>query len=213
MPAFLRTTLLLMLALMLGACEQKKEAPEAEGLPAFGGPDQPAEASVAAHKALPAPCSLVSAADAQAVTAQPMAVMSNEPELCAYNSTASAGAFTTLMVNLSNNDDEAMAIDVFRAIAGLPGKLNKMVNDQMGEKTKKSGQTLDGLGDEARLMKGNTDMIGQMMEGVPEMIVKTMIPARRLGKPEEVAELVSFLASERAAYITGQVIRIDGGLL
>jgi 3-oxoacyl-[acyl-carrier protein] reductase len=59
----------------------------------------------------------------------------------------------------------------------------------------------------------DTEMIGQMMEGVPEMIVKTMIPARRLGKPEEVAELVSFLASDRAAYITGQVIRIDGGLL
>ena len=41
MPACLRTTLLLMLTLMLGACEQKKEAPGAEGLPAFGGPDQP----------------------------------------------------------------------------------------------------------------------------------------------------------------------------
>jgi hypothetical protein len=160
MPALLRSTLLLMLALMLGACEQKKEAPEAGGLPAFGEPDQPAD-TAAAQKPLPAPCSLVSAADAQAVTAQPMAVMSDEPELCAYNSTASAGTFTTLMVNLSNNDDEAMAIDVFRAIAGLPGKLNKMVNDQMGETTKKSGQTLDGLGDEARLMKGNTDMIGQ----------------------------------------------------
>ena len=160
MPALLRSTLLLMLALMLGACEQKKEAPEAGGLPAFGEPDQPAD-TAAAQKPLPAPCSLVSAADAQAVTAQPMAVMSDEPELCAYNSTASAGTFTTLMVNLSNNDDEAMAIDVFRAIAGLPGKLNKMVNDQMGEKTKKSGQTLDGLGDEARLVGGNTDMVGQ----------------------------------------------------
>lgn len=160
MSALLRSTLLLMLALMLGACEQKKEAPEAGGLPAFGEPDQPAD-TAAAQKPLPTPCSLVSAADAQAVTAQPMAVMSDEPELCAYNSTASAGTFTTLMVNLSNNDDEAMAIDVFRAIAGLPGKLNKMVNDQMGETTKKSGQTLDGLGDEARLMKGNTDMIGQ----------------------------------------------------
>ena len=161
MPACLRTTLLLMLTLMLGACEQKKEAPGAEGLPAFGGPDQPVETSAAAHKPLPAPCSLVSAADAQAVTAQPMAVMSNEPELCAYNSTASAGTFTTLMVNLSKNDDEAMAIEVYHAIAGLPGKLNKMVNDQMGEKTKKSGQTLDGLGDEARLVGGNTDLVGQ----------------------------------------------------
>lgn len=59
----------------------------------------------------------------------------------------------------------------------------------------------------------DTEMLGSMMEGVPEMIVNTMIPARRLGKPEEVADLVSFLASDRAAYITGQVIRIDGGML
>ncbi len=58
-----------------------------------------------------------------------------------------------------------------------------------------------------------TDMIDGMMEGVPEMIVKEMIPARRLGKPEEVADLVGFLASDRAGYITGQVICIDGGLL
>ena len=32
-----------------------------------------------------------------------------------------------------------------------------------------------------------------------------------MGQPEEVAALVSFLASDRAGYITGQVIRIDGG--
>jgi 3-oxoacyl-[acyl-carrier protein] reductase len=58
-----------------------------------------------------------------------------------------------------------------------------------------------------------TDMIDAMMEGVPEMVVKQMIPARRFGKPEEVADLVGFLASSRAAYITGQVIGIDGGML
>ncbi len=57
-----------------------------------------------------------------------------------------------------------------------------------------------------------TDMIDGMMEGVPELVVKQMIPARRLGKPEEVADLVGFLVSDRAAYITGQVIGIDGGL-
>lgn len=39
------------------------------------------------------------------------------------------------------------------------------------------------------------------------------VPLRRLGRPEEVAAAVSFLASEGAAYITGQVLRIDGGLI
>jgi len=42
--------------------------------------------------------------------------------------------------------------------------------------------------------------------------LKKIVPMQRLGKPEEVAELVSFLASDRASYITGQVITISGGL-
>jgi 3-oxoacyl-[acyl-carrier protein] reductase len=41
----------------------------------------------------------------------------------------------------------------------------------------------------------------------------TEIPAGRLGRPEEYGDLVAFLCSERAAYITGTVIPIDGGLL
>jgi 3-oxoacyl-[acyl-carrier protein] reductase len=43
--------------------------------------------------------------------------------------------------------------------------------------------------------------------------VVQQIPMQRIGKPEEVASLVSYLASEQASYITGQVIRIDGGFI
>ena len=40
----------------------------------------------------------------------------------------------------------------------------------------------------------------------------TQIPLRRMGQPEEIAEMVAFLASEKASYITGQVIAVDGGM-
>lgn len=42
--------------------------------------------------------------------------------------------------------------------------------------------------------------------------VKQIVPARRLGRAEEVADLVAFLCSDRAAYITGQTISINGGM-
>ena len=43
--------------------------------------------------------------------------------------------------------------------------------------------------------------------------VERMVPMKRVGKPEEVADLVSFLTSPRAAYITGQIISINGGMI
>ncbi|MDA1118694.1 MAG: 3-oxoacyl-ACP reductase FabG, partial [Proteobacteria bacterium] len=47
----------------------------------------------------------------------------------------------------------------------------------------------------------------------PEETVRRMVPLQRVGTAEEVADLVAFLASERAGYVTGQTIPINGGML
>ena len=51
-----------------------------------------------------------------------------------------------------------------------------------------------------------------MTKELDEAELKKLIPLGRFGKPEEVAALTSFLASDESAYITGQVISINGGL-
>lgn len=56
-----------------------------------------------------------------------------------------------------------------------------------------------------------TDMTEKLSEKVKEMTINE-VPLKRMGQPEEVAKLATFLASDNAAYITGEVIKIDGGL-
>ncbi len=56
-----------------------------------------------------------------------------------------------------------------------------------------------------------TDMTEVLPEKVKEEAINT-IPLKRFAKPEDIANTVAFLASEKASYITGQVICVDGGL-
>ena len=68
------------------------------------------------------------------------------------------------------------------------------------------------LTDRVRSLAANT---AQVQGITPEQALQQMqadIPMGRLGRPEELAALIAFLASERASYITGATIQVDGGL-
>ncbi|MBQ4405214.1 MAG: 3-oxoacyl-[Selenomonadaceae bacterium] len=58
----------------------------------------------------------------------------------------------------------------------------------------------------------NTDMTAALSEKVKEVLLQE-IPAGRMGTPEDVANAVAFLVSDEAAYITGQVLSVDGGMV
>jgi 3-oxoacyl-[acyl-carrier protein] reductase len=57
-----------------------------------------------------------------------------------------------------------------------------------------------------------TDMTNELNDEVKEQM-KSSIPLGRLGTPDDVANLVCFLASDEAGYITGQTFNVDGGMV
>lgn len=56
-----------------------------------------------------------------------------------------------------------------------------------------------------------TDMTAAMTEAAKEATL-AQIPLKRVGEPKDISEMVAFLASDKASYITGQVISVDGGM-
>lgn len=51
-----------------------------------------------------------------------------------------------------------------------------------------------------------------MIQNAPKAEIKALIPMARIGRPEEVAHVVGFLCSDRASYMTGQIVSVNGGM-
>ena len=84
------------------------------------------------------------------------------------------------------------------------GGISKSIAKELGSKGVTSNVVAPGF-IETEMTEG---LGSQILEGI-----KKTIPLRRLGKPEEIASVVSFLASEDSSYISGQILVVDGGLI
>ncbi len=97
-------------------------------------------------------------------------------------------------------------------IKGLPGQTN-----YSAAKAAVIGAT-KALGQEVARKKITVNAVApgfistDMTEDLEEKDFKAIIPMKRFGKPEEVSEVVGFLVSDKATYITGEVISVNGGL-
>lgn len=145
------------LVLALAAC-QPSAAPTAA-----------AQAASAPALATARPCLLLDREAAKAVLAQSVEPMNDDAENCMWRSADSPMAFTTLMLTLVNNDNEAMAAQVYEGVAGIGSKLGKMVNQPLGQTTRKTVRVIDGLGDEAVFLATN---MGEMVQSSQVVVRK-----------------------------------------
>jgi len=91
--------------------------------------------------------------------------------------------------------------------AATKGGLNQMLR-VMAREWAAHGVTVNGVAPgyiETDLTKDYLD------QGDNRQSLEALVPAQRLGRPEEVADAITFLASDRAGFITGQVLYVDGG--
>ena len=144
-----------------------------------------------------------------------MIFMTNEDWSTILNTHLNGFFYTTRRVlksMLSKRYGRIINIVSLSGIKGLPGQVNySAAKAGIIGATKALAQEVG-----ARKVTVNAVAPGfiqtDMTADLDENQLKTLIPLGRFGKPEEVANVVAFLASEKAGYITGEVISINGGL-
>lgn len=112
------------------------------------------------RKNLPRACTLITAKEAQAVISYPAVSMADDPENCMWAGGDNPGRLTMFMVQILRADTPAETAVLFDNLTGLSGNLGMAVNEQLGQKTRKSGQDIEGLGDAAWCSSSNADLVG-----------------------------------------------------
>ncbi len=147
------------LAALMSGCGKQADA-ESAGWPAI----EAATASTASKETtagpLPRACTLLTMEEAQTAIGQSAGQMADDPENCMWASSEHPGRMTMLMVQVIRGGTPAEADTLYENLTGLSGNLNMAVNDELGKKTGKSGQEVEGLGDAAWCSASNADLIG-----------------------------------------------------
>lgn len=145
--------------LLMSGCGKKADADSADW-PSV----EAAAASTASKDApagpLPRACKLLTMEEAQTVIGQSAGQMADDPENCMWASSEHPGRMTMLMVQVIRGGTPAETGTLYENLTGLSGHLNMAVNDELGKKTSKSGQEVEGLGDAAWCSASNADLIG-----------------------------------------------------
>lgn len=106
----------------------------------------------------------------------------------------------TSVVGFSGNAGQSMYCATKAAIVGF----TKSIALELGSKNVLCNCVAPGFID--------TDMTASLPASAKEMIL-SKIPLKKLGEPQDIADAVAFLASDKAKYITGSTIHVNGGML
>jgi hypothetical protein len=154
--------------------------------------DTPATA-IAEDAPLPRACSLITATEAEAVIGSSAGQMADDPENCMWAGGANPGQLTMLMVQIMRGGTAAETASLFDNLTGLTGNLNMAANEQLGKKTRKSGQEIEGLGDAAWCSASNADLIGAQQLIVRSGTLILSLNVTGMSKGEKQASLCSRL--------------------